>query len=130
MKSILEWPPFSKKELRDIIKKYSSLFILKLDHISWWHFKVLVDNNKCISNSVNIANTCINLSYWLSHFKMSTLIIISKSNKVAYNSLKMFWPIVFLNILGKFIEKVISKRLQTQSISSNFVHCNQSKELK
>ena len=33
-------------------------------------------------------------------------------------------------MLGKFIEKVISERLQFQSIFSNFVHSNQLGELK
>jgi len=61
---------------------------------------------------------------------MSTLIIILKLNKVAYNSLKTFQPIVLLNTLGKFIKKVISKMLQTQSISSNFIHPNQLRGLK
>jgi len=44
---------------------------------------------------------------------------------VLYNSPKTFQSIVLLNTLGKLIEKVISKRLQVYSISSNFVHLNQ-----
>jgi len=56
---------------------------------------------------------------------MSTLIIISKPNKAAYNFPKIFQPIVLLNTLRKLIQKVISKRLQTQSITLNFVHPNQ-----
>ena len=56
---------------------------------------------------------------------MSTSIIILKPNKAAYDSSKIFQPIVLFNTLGKFIKKVISERLQTQSISSNFVHSNQ-----
>jgi len=56
---------------------------------------------------------------------MSTSIIIPKPNKAAYNSSKNFYSIVLLNILGKLIEKVIGKRLQTQSIDSNFIHSNQ-----
>ena len=42
-----------------------------------------------------------------------------------YNLPETFQSIVLLNILGKLIEKVISKRLQVHSISSNFVHLNQ-----
>jgi len=38
-------------------------------------------------------------------------IIIQKSNKLAYDNLKIFWPNVLLNILGKLIKKVISNRL-------------------
>ena len=53
---------------------------------------------------------------------MSNSIIISKPNKASYNSLKIFRPIVLLNMLGKLIKKVISKRLQFQLISKNFIY--------
>jgi len=72
-----------------------------------------VDDDKCLSNIVSIANICINLRYWPLHLKKSTSIIISKSNKATYNSPKMFQPIVLFNILGKLIKKVIGERLQT-----------------
>ena len=49
---------------------------------------------------------------------------------MAYNNLKMFCSIIFLNMLGKFIEKVISKRLQILSIFSNFIYSNQLRGLK
>ena len=58
------------------------------------------------------------------------LIIIPKPNKVSYNSLKMFQPIVLLNILEKLIEKVISKRMQVQAISLTFIYSNQVEGLK
>jgi len=63
-------------------------------------------------NFINITNRYINLGYWLLHFKMSLSIIITKPNKVAYNSSKAFQPIIFLNTLGKLIKKIISERLQ------------------
>jgi len=60
------------------------------DHISWRHLKIILNDNRCLFNIVNIANACINLSYWPIYFKKSTLIIISKPNKAAYNLLKIF----------------------------------------
>ena len=42
---------------------------------------------------------------------MSTSVIIPKSNKVLYDTPKIFRPIVLLNILGKLIKKAISKML-------------------
>jgi len=54
----------------------------------------------------------------------------SKPNKVSYDSPKIFWPIISLNILGKLIEKVIGGRLQYQSITLNFIHPNQLGRLK
>ena len=57
-------------------------------------------------------------------------IIISTSNKSLYNSPKSFCLIVLLNMLGKLIEKVIEERMQSHSISNNFIHLNQFRELK
>ena len=100
------------------------------DYISWRHLKVVVDDDKYLSNIVNITNMCIDLSHWPSHFKMSTLITIPKPNKVFYNSPKIFHFIALLNILEKLIEKIIREKLQYQSIISNFIHSNQLHKLK
>ena len=90
--------------------------------MSWSHLKIILKNNKCLNNIISIANTCIDLSYWPFYFKRSTTVIIPKSNKPLYNSPKLFRPIILLNIVGKLIEKVISKRLQFQTASNNFIH--------
>jgi len=90
MKPKSDWPPFSNKEFRNVIQKCSNLFILGLDYVLWKHLKVIIKDNRCILDFVNIANTCINLSYWPSHFKTSSLIIILKPNKALYNSSKIF----------------------------------------
>jgi len=79
-------------------------------------------DNKCLENIVNIANICIDLGYWPMYFKMSLSIIISKPNKTSYDSPKSFHPIVLLNMLGKFIKKVIGKCLQFYAIANNFVY--------
>ena len=54
-------------------------------------------------------------------------IIISKSNKVLYNTLKIFRPIILLNILSKIIEKIIIKRLQFHALSNNIVKAESSR---
>ena len=51
--------------------------------------------------------------------------IISKLNKLKYDHLKAFCPIVLLNILGKLIEKVIAERLQFIVMNNNFIHPSQ-----
>ena len=57
-------------------------------------------------------------------------IIISKPNKLCYNTPKTFQPIVLLNILGNFVKKVISVRLQVHYITLNFVYPNQMGDIK
>ena len=120
-----EWLPFSKAKITDAIKKHNSLSTPGPNYIFWHYFKILVTDIKYIINFVNIANLCINPGYWPSHFKISTLIIISKSNKPAYNSSKIFCSIVLLNTLEKLIEKAISERLQIHFIVSNYIYPNQ-----
>ena len=81
------------------------------DKISWKHLKLVVEDNECLRNIINIANICIDLGYWPTYFKTSLYIIIPKPNKATYNSSKSFHPIILLNTLGKLIEKLISERL-------------------
>ena len=95
-----EWSLFSKVKFIEAINKCCDLSTLGPDQISQ-SYKALVNYNKYLDNIVNIANSCINLGYLLSHFKMSMLIIIPKPDKPFYNTLKTFQPIVLLNMLGK-----------------------------
>ena len=111
-------------EIHDALNKYSSSSTSSPDHISWSYLKKVSRDPEYITNIVNIANTCINLSHWPSHFKKLTSIIITKPNKTSYNSPKSFQPIVLLNILRKLIKKAISNRLQVHFITSDFLHPN------
>ena len=98
---------------------YNNLSTSSLNHIFWSYLKKIIKDDKYCFNIINIANTCIYLSYWPTHFKKLSSIIIPKPNKLLYNSLKSFHLIVLLNTFGKLIEKVISKRLQVHIIASN-----------
>ena len=121
---------FSRKEFKNTINKCNNSSTLGLDCVLWKHLKNVIKDDKCLLNIVNIANTCINMGYQPSHFKTSSSIIIPKPNKMAYDSLKMFYSTVLLNTLGKLIKKVICKRLQYQSVSTNFIYPNQLDGLK
>ena len=108
----------------------NNLYAPGLDKISWRILKWIINDNVCLTFIVNIINAYINLGHWPSHFKSSTLIIIPKPNKSSYNSPKFFHPIMLLNMLGKFIKKVIGERLQFHTISNNFIHPYQFRGLK
>ena len=73
---------------------------------------------------------CIELGYWPSHFKRSTMIVIPKPNKKSYNLPKVFRPIVLLNTVSKLIKKVIRERLQFNTASNEFIHPSQLSGLK
>ena len=82
-------------------------------------------DDDCITNVIKIANACIDLKYWPNDFKISSMVIIPKPNKLLYDSPKSFRPIVLLNTLGKLIERVIEERLQYHIVSNNFIHLSQ-----
>ena len=83
---------------------------------------MIVKDEECITKLINIANICIDLNYWPSHFKMSTTVIIPKPNKTSYNLSKSFQSIVLLNTTDKLFKKMIGERLQFHLISNNFIH--------
>ena len=121
-KPVIMWRLFYENEFKNVILKCNNSLTLESDKLSWKHLKVIINNKTCLEHFINIANVCINLEHWLSHFKTSNSIIILKPNKTSYNSPKMFRLIILLNMLGKLIEKIIDERLQFQSISKNFIY--------
>ena len=93
------WSPFSRKEFTSTIDKCGNSSALGSNRISQKHFKMIVKDEECLENIVNIANIYINLGHQSLHFKLSSSIIIFKPNKATYNSPKSFYPIILLNIL-------------------------------
>ena len=87
--------------------------------------KLIIKSDDCLSNIINITDSCINLGHWPNYFKILTTIVIPKPNKSLYNHLKAFRPIVLLNTLGKLIEKVVAERLQFMVTRNDFIHPSQ-----
>ena len=129
-KSSQNWFPFSKEEFKSAISKCSDASAPGPDKLTWHHLKFITKHDSCLTNIVNIANSCINLGYWPEYFKTSSTIIIPKPNKPSYDKLNDFCPIVLLNTLGKLIEKVVADRLQFTVASNNFIHPSQLDSLK
>ena len=110
--SFLSWTNFAEEEFISSLTNYNSSFTPGPDKLLWRHLKIILKDSTCLKNVISIANTCIKLSHWPSHFKISSTVIIPKPNKASYNSPKAFRPIVFLNMLGKLIEKVICYKMK------------------
>ena len=103
------WSPFSKNKFKSAISKCNDSLAPGPDKLSWCHLKIILQNKACLTNIINIADSCINLGYWPNYFKVSTTIVIPKPNKTSYDQPKVFCPIVLLNTLGKLIEKVVAE---------------------
>ena len=84
------WVLFSKEKFKCSISNCNNSSTPELDKLSWNHLKCILNQDKCLSNIINIANACINLGYWPAHFKRSTIIVIPKPNKQSYNHSKSF----------------------------------------
>ena len=119
------WEPFSIHEFRSAISKCNNLSAPGPDKITWCHLKFVLKQEECLSNIINIANTCINLGHWLNYFKCSSTVIIHKLNKPAYDHPKAFCSIVLLNTLGKLIKKVIAERIQFIVAGNSFIYPSQ-----
>jgi len=103
------WGSFSRSEFLSAISKCGDSSSPGPDRLTWHHWKIIVKNDACLSNVINIADACINLGHWPRYFKVSTMVVIPKPNKSSYDNPKAFRPIVLLNTLGKLIEKVIAE---------------------
>jgi len=125
-----QWSSFSRTEFKSAINKCSDSSAPGPDKLSWRHLKIIVKNDDCLTNIINIADSCINLGYWLNYFKISSTIVIPKPNKTSYDQPKAFQPIIFLNTLGKLIEKVIAERFQFTVACNDFIHLSQLGSLK
>jgi len=124
------WNPFSKQELINVIEKCNNSSALGLDKLTWNHIKSIIRNEDCIFKLIDIANACIDLGHWPSHFKTSTTIVIPKPNKFTYDFPKLYRPIVLLNMIGKLFKKMIGECLQFHTISNSFIHHSQLEGLK
>ena len=119
------WNPFSRYEFKTVIHKCIDSSAPGPNKMSWHHWKLIIKNDECLSNIINIADACINLGHWPKYFKFSTTVVIPKPNKTSYDNPKAFRPIVLLNTLGKLVEKVIAERLQFIVASNNFIYPSQ-----
>ena len=102
---------FSKEEFISVIEKCDNSLALGLDKLFWKYLKIIIKDITCLNKFINIVNACIKLGHWSLHFKISITIVISKSKKKSYDSLKAYQLIILLNIIGKLVEKVIGERM-------------------
>src|ERR1700750_327853 len=121
-KDILDWVPFSHKEMMDALKACSSRSAPGPDHVTWTHLKGILPGDDASKVLLAIANACTEVGYWPSCFKESVSVIIPKPGKPSYSVPKAFRPIVLLNTLGKLIEKMISNRLQFDGVKYGLFH--------
>jgi Endonuclease/Exonuclease/phosphatase family./Reverse transcriptase (RNA-dependent DNA polymerase). len=119
------WVPFSMLEMQEALKACSNVSAPGPDHITWRYLKFILADDTCAIGILSLANSCVVLQHWPSHFKESVSVIIPKPGKPAYDTPKAFRPIVLLNTLGKLIEKMIARRLQFDAVKYGVLHSNQ-----
>jgi hypothetical protein len=120
-----DWVGFSARKMFDALLACSSRSAPGPDHVTWTHLKRILPDSIVSGKILLLADACLQVGYWLTHFKESVSVIILKPGKPSYSTPKSFWPIVLLNTLGKLIEKMISTRLQFDSIKFRVFHPHQ-----
>ena len=119
------WLDFLEEEFICTIINCSNLFVPGPDKLLWRHLKHIIKDKACLKNIISITNACFKLGYWPNYFKKLMMIVILKFNKLFYDFLKFFRPIILLNTMDKLIKKVIRVRLQFHVILNNFIHQSQ-----
>jgi hypothetical protein len=120
-----DWVGFSSREMFDVLSACLSHSAPGPDHVTWTHLKRILPDSIVSWEILSLADVCLWVGYWLTHFKESVLVIIPKPGKPSYSTPKSFRPIVLLNTLGKLIKKMISTRLQFDSVKFGVFHSNQ-----
>jgi hypothetical protein len=120
-----QWVPFSSLELSEALAACAKNSAPGPDHISWAHLKFWCHSARVALLFTHVANMCLSLGHWPSHFKESLLVIIPKPGKPSYSTPKLFRPIVLLNTLGKLIEKMLARRLQFDGVAHGAFEPNQ-----
>jgi len=62
-KPMAQWTPFSKEKLKQVIIKCNDSLAPGPDKLSWQHLKIIIKQDECLTNIINIANACINLGH-------------------------------------------------------------------
>jgi hypothetical protein len=120
-----EWILFTLNELCNSLEACSNTSAPGLDHLTWRYLKVLILDNDCARVLLSIGNSCISLGHWPSCFKESVSVIIPKLGKPHHDTLKMFQPIVLLNIIGKLFKKMLAQCMQYNTVWLGIFHPNQ-----
>jgi hypothetical protein len=120
-----EWVPFSSLELSEALTACAHNSSPGPDHVTWSYLKYWCGSKGVASLFTRIANACICVGHWPTHFKESLLVIIPKPGKASYSTPKSFRPIVLLNTLGKLVEKMLARRLQFDGVAHNAFEPNQ-----
>ncbi|KAJ3568088.1 hypothetical protein NP233_g5944 [Leucocoprinus birnbaumii] len=120
-----DWLLFSQKEMMDTLLACLSQSAPGLDHITWSYLKRTLPIEDVTEKFLAIADACMKVGYWPSHFKESVLVIIPKLGKPTCLTPKLFRPIALLNTLGKLIKKMISMHLQFGCVKHKVFHPNQ-----
>jgi len=89
-KPTIQWKLFSRNKIIDTIKKCNNSSAPGPNKLMWSHIKSIIRDEDCIGKFIDIANVCIELGYWLTHFKTSTTVVIPKPNKATFDSPKSY----------------------------------------
>lgn len=133
------FPPMSRSELHEALRKMSNFSAPGPDQVSWFWLKSIIRDESTLeyaddekSNKLDTVtlilayyDACVRLGVQPRIFKQSCTVIIAKPKRPDYTKPKAYCPIVLLNCLGKLMEKIIARRLQFDAQKFGLMHPSQ-----
>jgi hypothetical protein len=78
-----DWVGFSSCKMFDALSVCSSCSAPGPDHVTWTHLKRILPDSVISGKILSLANVCLQVGYWPSHFKESVSVIIPKPGKAS-----------------------------------------------
>lgn len=118
-------PPFSPKELDDMLRSTNNSSAPGNDHVTWRHLKLALSDPMTLANLSSFFNRILDSGTWPDSFKQAVAVIIPKPKKDDYSAPKAYRPIALLVTIAKLFTKVLSHRLQFDGIHHDLFHPGQ-----
>ena len=119
------WPPFSNKELRDELKDTSNFTAPGPDHVPWRTWKRVCKFNPNVIVKMRIFfNAFITYEHWPKRLKRGLTLCLAKPGR-DHTKAKGYRPIILLDTIGKWFEKLGAKRIQFDGQKYGILHPSQ-----
>lgn len=110
--------PFTEIEVLDHLKNMNSKKAPGPDHLT--ADICLAVATEYPNMITEIMNRCVELAYFPKQWKIAQAIVLPKPNKTDYSDTSSYRPIGLLNVFGKLLEKLLTKRLTYHINKNNF----------
>lgn len=107
----IEFPPITRQEVLDAIKRAPTDKAPGVDSIPNRVWKILVANDDFVDIVTSIFHACMRTGYNPRHFQTSITVTICKGSPRDFRMPKSYRPVALLYTLGKILESIVAARI-------------------